>query len=92
MLLTQKKRETTFETGKTLYEDYILETLKNAIRNNSILKGENVALKPKDIHAVYTLDNLIDHPDLFAKYPQIKDTEIVFADFHSRKKRGLTSG
>lgn len=61
-------------------------SLQNALRKNG---HKSVKIQASDIYGVYTLDNFIEHKKLFEKYPSLKNTEIVLADFHTDKKRGL---
>ena len=42
-----------------------------------------------DFKGIYALDKIIDNPALFKKYPSLREMNVVFADFHTPKKRGL---
>lgn len=49
-------------------------------------------VKSEDFGASYLLPEVLDDPKLYEKYPQLKDTQIIFADFHTSQKRGLQAG
>ena len=49
-------------------------------------------MKSEDFGASYLLPEILDDPKLFEKYPQLKNTQIIFADFHTPQKRGLQVG
>jgi hypothetical protein len=54
--------------------------------------GHNSKLSPKDIKGAYQLEDILKNKSLYKKYPQLKDINVIFADFHTPKKRGLKVG
>ncbi len=84
--INKRKLDTQYSSGNSLYESDIRMSLQNALRKNG---HKSVKIQASDIYGVYTLDNFIEHKKLFEKYPSLKNTEIVLADFHTDKKRGL---
>lgn len=49
-------------------------------------------VKSEDFGASYLLPEILDDPKLYEKYPQLKETQIIFAYFHTSQKRGLQAG
>jgi hypothetical protein len=45
-----------------------------------------------DFKGIYSLDKVINNPALFEKYPSLTKYNVVFADFHTPKRRGLHVG
>jgi len=57
--------------------------------NFSLKQAGHKGVKPTDFKGAYGLRKIIDDPVLFKKYPELHDVNVVFADFHTAKKRGL---
>lgn len=45
-----------------------------------------------DFGGAYSLDNIIDNPKLFNKYPQLKEKNAYFVNFHTPTQRGVAIG
>lgn len=57
---------------------------------NTALKQKGFkGVNSKDFKGVYSLDKIIENPALFAKYPKLKEINVVFADFHTPTQRGV---
>lgn len=85
MNITKSARKETYMSGKSVFMEEMLSPINSALKKALKIKTNKV--DQKDIQSIYTLDKLIDHPKLFAKYPFLKNQEVVFANFHTRKKR-----
>ena len=62
----------------------LTENLGKSLKANG---HKNTKITTRDIYSVHTLDNLIDHPKFFEKYPSLKNTEIILANFKTDAKR-----
>ena len=59
------------------------------ILDQALRRYGHKGVKSEDFGASYLLPEVLDDPKLYEKYPQLKDTQIIFADFHTSQKRGL---
>ena len=62
---------------------------KMGILDQALRRYGHKGVKSEDFGASYLLPEVLDDPKLYKKYPQLKDTQIIFADFHTSQKRGL---
>lgn len=65
---------------------------KMGILDQALKRYGHKGVKAEDFWASYLLPEVLDDPKLYEKYPQLKDTQIIFADFHTSQKRWLQSG
>lgn len=65
---------------------------KMGILDQALKRYGHKGVKSEDFGASYLLPEVLDDPKLYEKYPQLKDTQIIFADFHTTQKRGLQAG
>lgn len=62
------------------------------ILDQALRRYGHKGVKADDFGASYLLPEILDDPKLYEKYPQLKETQIIFADFHTPQKRGLQAG
>lgn len=65
---------------------------KMGILDQALKRYGHKGVKAEDFWASYLLPEVLDDPKLYEKYPQLKDTQVIFADFHTSQKRWLQSG
>lgn len=65
---------------------------KMGILDQALKRYGHKGVKTEDFWASYLLPEVLDDPKLYEKYPQLKDTQVIFADFHTSQKRWLQSG
>lgn len=65
---------------------------KMGILDQALKRYGHKGVKAEDFWASYLLPEVLDDPKLYKKYPQLKDTQVIFADFHTSQKRWLQSG
>ena len=79
-----------FETKKSSASGLTYSTLDKMGSLNTALKQKGFrGVSSGDFKGVYSLDKVIDNPKLFEKYPQLKEINVYFADFHTPTQRGV---
>jgi SPP1 gp7 family putative phage head morphogenesis protein len=73
------------ETGLTFETLDKMSTLDFHLRQ----AGHKGVSARTDFKGIFGLEKMIDDPKLFKKYPSLKSANVIFADFHTPKKRGL---
>jgi hypothetical protein len=69
----------------THYTNDKLSMLDKALKSKKYSKW----VWPEDFKASYTLWEILDNPELYKKYPSLKDKEVMFVDFHTNRARWL---
>ena len=69
----------------THYTNDKLSMLDTALKSKKYSKW----VWPEDFKASYTLWEILDNPELYKKYPSLKDKEVMFVDFHTNRARWL---
>ena len=74
-------------TGLTMRTSSDLQSLSSRLKS----AGHKTGVTTKDFGGSHPLTEVIDNPELYAKYPQLKDVTVLFADFHTPKKYGMVT-
>jgi len=79
-----------FETKKSSASGLTYSTLDKISSLNTALRQKGFkGVSSVDFKGVYSLDKIIDNQKLFEKYPQLKEINVYFVDFHTPTQRGV---